>query len=493
MRQHDGSGENPRQAEPARHYVVLTPPDLLRRAYERGEPRLVEEALRRVLSQAGEPPMDRIAFRVRGLPSLVVRLPPPPSEPRQTRRGGRAAAAAVAGPSGPDAAERGTTARIIIPLAFPDTRARDLLVEWLGKAPGVRDLAAGIDLPIAPTDQHWCPGEATLPLFGDRPAAERLIHAAGLGPPRGGGSSLPVNLVIVDQGLRAGAFSRADATPIGIPAQAGLPDPFMATGRHGSMVARNALSLVRSSPQQVRLFDVPLLPERIIDLRPFLSTANAVYVALLDHIEASSAASGRPEAWVLVNAWGVYDRTQDLDDQYNYGKNPAHPLNAEMTRASRIGADVVFAAGNCGQFCPSARCGPNDYGPGRSIHGANAHPDVLTVGAVRTDGLWLGYASQGPGMIAPGKPDLCAPSGFAEVGDSSAYGSNTGSSAACGMAAGVVAALRGLTGPDAVSPAELRDVLRNTAWRPAATPAWDGRRGHGVIQAGPARAALPGA
>ena len=45
------------------------------------------------------------------------------------------------------------------------------------------------------------------------------------------------------------------------------------------------------------------------------------------------------------------------------------------------GIDVVFSAGNCGQFCPDRRCGETDRGPGHSIWGANSHPRVLTFGA----------------------------------------------------------------------------------------------------------------
>ena len=89
--------------------------------------------------------------------------------------------------------------------------------------------------------------------------------------------------------------------------------------------------------------------------------------------------------------------------------------------------DIIFCAGNCGGVCPDGRCGPNDFGPGRGIWGANAHPSVLTVGAVRTDTSWIGYSSEGPGpgrppfnKLANQKPDLCAPSEFRrnEWGDS---------------------------------------------------------------------------
>ena len=106
--------------------------------------------------------------------------------------------------------------------------------------------------------------------------------------------------------------------------------------------------------------------------------------------------------------------------------------------------DVIFAAGNCGEFCGSRRCGGVDRGPGRSIWGANALPEVITAGAVLTNEMWAGYSSQGPGPsihgLASDKPDLCAPSNFRETTDAAVH--NTGTSAACAVTAGIVAALR---------------------------------------------------
>ncbi|MBV1797142.1 S8 family serine peptidase [Siccirubricoccus sp. G192] len=184
-----------------------------------------------------------------------------------------------------------------------------------------------------------------------------------------------------------------------------------------------------------------------------------------------------------------------------------HPLNWRIWRHDQSGFDVVFAAGNCGGFCPKSRCGPDDRGPGRSVHGPNARPEVLTVGAVRVDGTWLGYSSQGPGprpeppeqagyaspsqdhppqgpeaaRLAHDKPDLCAPSQFAD--DEDAAGANTGTSAACGIAAGAVAALRSGWSPCDLPPAMLRECLRRQARRPAGA-AWNNRLGWGILDLG---------
>ena len=160
---------------------------------------------------------------------------------------------------------------------------------------------------------------------------------------------------------------------------------------------------------------------------------------------------------LFVNAWAAYD-TGGEHPKGDYTSGRSHILNRLITgMAKRF--DLVFAAGNCGQFCPSRRCGADDVGPGRSIIGANSHPDVLTVGAVRADGIWLGYSSQGPGALSTKKPDLCAASQFCEDDDAAAV--NTGTSAACAIAAGVVAALRSRCPSNLLPPAELKQILIN--------------------------------
>jgi subtilisin family serine protease len=154
--------------------------------------------------------------------------------------------------------------------------------------------------------------------------------------------------------------------------------------------------------------------------------------------------------------------------------------------------DVVFAAGNCGEFCPSQRCGGLDRGPGHSIWGANAHPLVITAGAVLTDETWLGYSSQGPGPVALAtqKPDFCAPSQFCETNDASVL--NSGTSAACAMTAGVLAALRSNPAWDqfTVTPATMKAALITSA-RKTLGPAWNERLGYGILDAAKAIAQLP--
>jgi hypothetical protein len=64
------------------------------------------------------------------------------------------------------------------------------------------------------------------------------------------------------------------------------------------------------------------------------------------------------------------------------------------------GIDVLFCATNCGEPGPDTRCAAENCGPGCGIMGVNAHPSVLTVGAVRADGVPIAQSSQGHGRLA---------------------------------------------------------------------------------------------
>jgi len=346
-------------------------------------------------------------------------------------------------------------------------------------------LTMAADLPIFVTD-YWSPAEATAPLFGDRTGARRLL---GLGELRkhAGTTGKGVNVVVVDQGVDKALIARLGGTYGG--GWEYLHDPHSDTrivpgqtkGGHGAMMVRNILDVA----PEVTIFDCPMLPTRIASIRRFLSHADAAYARMLAdirHLRARDARWRRP--WIFVNAWAIYDRQseQPLGD---YTDNPHHRFNRLIAQAVDDGHDVVFCAGNCGQFCPAMRCGQFDRGPGNSIFGANSHPSVLTVGAVRVDGLWLGYSSQGPGQpeLAHEKPDICAPSQFAETHD--AYYSNTGSSASSALAAGMVAAMRSRWDSKALPPQELKRLLMASA-RKTEGEAWNGRLGHGILDAGAA-------
>lgn len=162
-----------------------------------------------------------------------------------------------------------------------------------------------------------------------------------------------------------------------------------------------------------------------------------------------------------------------------------HPLNREVSRAcEHSGIDVVFGAGNCGTFSGSLRCGKRERGECRSIWGANAHPGVVTVGAISAYDSWMGYSSQGPAPWGGAKkPDLVAPSQFRE--DDVAAVINSGTSAATAVTAGVMAAMRSNPtadwGPKAISPAALKAAMIASAHDQGGI--WNDRTGHGLLDA----------
>ena len=340
------------------------------------------------------------------------------------------------------------------------------------------------DLPFAATD-HWCIGEASEPFFADRSAAERLLNIDLLRlQTQTDGQG--VNVVIVDQGLDRQALgnSYGDGWTVGS-AYPGNPRPQPGTVRrpHGMMIAHNVLKVA----PRVKLFDMPLAPvAKISNIPAFLSLADAAFRQMLFDIAIWRL--GRfPGPWILVNPWGIYDRRSEYP-LGGYTENPFSLFNLLVAVAVLQDIDVVFAAGNCGQFCPDNRCGERDRGPAHSIWGANSLEPVLTVGAVRADDMWLGYSSQGPGQprlaLGAEKPDLCAASQFCE--DDDAFSINSGTSAACGLAGGVVAALRSRWDTGSVPPRRLKQILNQTARRPVGVP-WGRslreRLGHGVLDA----------
>ncbi|MET8797738.1 S8 family serine peptidase [Nocardia sp. NPDC004568] len=166
-----------------------------------------------------------------------------------------------------------------------------------------------------------------------------------------------------------------------------------------------------------------------------------------------------------------------VGDPGNYSDNPDHPFNVIVAALDAAGADILFAAGNCGRDCPDGRCA---Y-PERPITGANSHPAVLSVGGVDTGGQRVGYSSQGPGRLAEHKPDLCAYSHFL---GSTAFGADapdTGTSAACPVLAGVVAAFRTRWTATEIPPARLRELLRGTA-ADRAGAGFDYDYGYGIVE-----------
>lgn len=384
-------------------------------------------------------------------------------------------------------------------------------------APGIQ---ASADLPIGAAEM-WCPSEAASPLFGTFDRARALLGADALDTLGADGTG--VQVVIVDQGLDPGYFNRATITnakgqhlgwSVDLRPKQGNPMvrlPFTAQGRgHGTRMAELVLKLA----PQAKIHDLPMLPDQIHDLRQYLHVADAAMRRVRKHLWRHRPAGGplaHPGPWVLCNAWAVFDLAQDLPQgkTWSYARNPDNPFLRKLVAIAlgeapgpsqpAPGADVVFAAGNCGQFCPDPRCGEGSIGPGNSIYGAAALSRVLTVGAVRSDGMWLGYAAQGPAwtstetdsaglpIFSIGKPNVVAPSQFADEADPAvAY---TGTSAACALAAGAVAALRSPgfgPSPTLGDPYALIGLLEARATElPWQAQPYDLQAGHGVLNLAP--------
>jgi subtilisin family serine protease len=229
--------------------------------------------------------------------------------------------------------------------------------------------------------------------------------------------------------------------------------------RHGHMTATDALGMA----PEAKIFDIRYTDAGDID--GYISQALGGFQWAIQRYRST----GAPH--ILSNSWGIFQESWEP----GYANDPNHPFTRKVVEAMGAGILVLFSAGNCGEACPSSRCG-SDYGPGRSIWGANGHPDVMTVGAANIEGQLVGYSSQGPAALSPGKPDFLAISHFQGYGPS-----DTGTSAACPIAAGVVATLKqafpGLTQEQG------RFLLRDTA-RDIGPPGFDHHTGAGILDAG---------
>jgi serine protease AprX len=228
--------------------------------------------------------------------------------------------------------------------------------------------------------------------------------------------------------------------------------------RHGNMVAIDALGIA----PKASLYDIRV-STGATDIGHISNVIAGIHWAIEKYRN-----TGAPQ--ILCCGWGVYQQSQDLV----YATNLQHPLTRKIVEAIDEGIIVLFAAGNGGQCCPANSCG-KDSGPGKSIWGANGHPRVITIGAVNKDEQLIGYSSQGPAALDEQKPDLCGISHFAGY-----FCNDSGTSAACAVAAGVIALLKQVR--PTLTPEAAKRLLKTTA-KDIGPPGWDRHSGYGIIQA----------
>jgi subtilisin family serine protease len=229
------------------------------------------------------------------------------------------------------------------------------------------------------------------------------------------------------------------------------------------------------------LIDVALLRPFGGGMQALLSDAVRAYSHLRDVLTGRL----RPadlRGLVVSNSWGMFHPSWDLPpgDAGNYSDNPNHPFNRAVGALEALGADILFAAGNCGPQCPDSRC--QDVSDD-AIYGANGHPAVLSVAGVDTARERVGYSAIGPGRLAERKPDI---SGYTHFKGSEVFESDAGTSAACPVVAGIVAAVRSKRALDPAdadtSPAAIRGLVTSTA-RDLGAAGYDAEHGYGVVDA----------
>ena len=412
-----------------------------------------------------------------GISSSVRTSPAPAARARSRGRGARAEAAA------PEA-EATSEAGLELPELEPEavlvrgTIDEDQLAPDMFAAGPVGDVAAIFADPVI---------EPTLTCIDSPPLGTAGDVARFLGVPRlaqAGMDGRNVLLAIVDNGINLEYLRLRGLNPRFSAERSWAPDPLpgqppLVPGQlpvgHGTMCAFDALI----AAPQATLLDIAVLRSRRIgasSMDGLLSDAVLGYAFLLRLLRAMRR-PGDFRSLVVSNSWGMFQRTWDLPPGHpgNYSDNPAHPFNRIVGTLERAGADILFAAGNCGRECRDQRCGTEvDAG----IYGANSHPAVLSIAGVDVRKQRVGYSTRGPGHLEPRKPDVC---GYTHFDGSGVFPADGGTSAATPVVAGLVAAFRSRfpSGPDR-TPAALRDLIRRTAEN-SGSDGFDDDHGFGIV------------
>jgi hypothetical protein len=246
---------------------------------------------------------------------------------------------------------------------------------------------------------------------------------------------------------------------------------------HGTMCAYD----VCIAAPKCTLLDIALLQPRKCEdelscFHGLLSDAILAYRHLINIMRDSN----ERRSLVVNNSWGMFRASEDypVGDPGNYSHNPNHPFNRIVGELERSGADIIFAAGNCGSDCPDPRC---DGVTDNTIRGANSHPSVLCVAGIDINKIRVGYSSVGPGCLTQNKPDI---SGYTNFRGSDVYKADSGTSAAAPVVTGVVAAVRSKQPYDpnnsATYSSAIRSLITSTA-EDLGSGGYDFFYGYGVV------------
>lgn len=326
--------------------------------------------------------------------------------------------------------------------------------------------------------QLVCPN--SLPI-GDHLKVEELLHTSKLREKGMDGSGVLV--AIVDSGINIDYLNSRGKTPQTNLSLSWSPNPrftpFDSEIGHGTMCAYD----VCIAAPKCTLIDIPLLSSTRSGgsaMEGVLSDAIKAYSHLIFDVMKRQTRPGENMSLIVNNSWGMFHQSWDypVDHPGNYSSNHNHPFNRIVLALEKEGADILFAAGNCGPECPDRRCqGVTNMG----IYGANSSPGVISVAGVATNLDRVGYSNKGPGRLDRKKPDI---TGYTHFAGSEVYSADGGTSAACPVVAGIVAAIRTKKPLDPsnnlTSPSAIRGLITSTA-KDLGEAGYDLLHGYGVV------------
>jgi hypothetical protein len=331
-----------------------------------------------------------------------------------------------------------------------------------------------------------CPVCPNSPALGSDKDVERLLGVDKLA--RNGMDGTGVCVAVVDTGINVAWLNSKGKTPNfdasrSFTTLGGTPGNFPVN--HGTMCAFD----VCIAAPKCTLLDIAIL--RSVAFTTLLSDAVRAYSFLLNLLR-NQLRPGAGSTLVVSNSWARFPVIPDFPKGHpsNYSDNPNHPFNRIVDTLESVGADILFAAGNCGPDCPDDRCYVNGQPvTNDGIYGANSHPKVLSIGGVDINGDIAGYSTLGPGHLDDEKPDVCA---FTHFSGSGVYAADGGTSAATPVAAGLIAALRTKKPSNPQDPSASPQAIRSNVSKTAVDkgPAgFDYTYGWGIVN-GPALADL---